>query len=517
MGEEVRHDAAGLSSGLDAGRVPAWIDLFRLVRGSEGRAADARGLRRQGGATVMASDRRPTHVTGGAATAASAASRGGNALLEAAILPTLLRLTVPNLAAMVVVALVAICETVYVGLLGTTPLAAIALVFPMVMLMQTLSAGAMGGGVSSAISRALGAGDIERANALALHAAVIGGAAGLFFSVVFLAFGTPIFRSLGGSGAVLGEAVAYADIALTSAILTWLLNTFASIVRGTGNMRVPSLTLLAASALQIVLGGVLGLGIGPIPRLGLAGVASGLVIAYAAAALFLFWFLRSGRGRLTLRLDAATLNREMFLDILRVGAVSALGPLQTVLTVLILTRLVAGFGTEALAGYGIGARLEFLLIPIVFAVGVASVPMVGMAMGAGQVERARQVAWTAAGVAMVALGAIGLIVTVAPDLWSGLFTGDATVRAAANLYLRWAGWGFAFVGLGLSLYFASQGAGKVLRPVLGQTVRLLAVAIGGLWLTASGAPAWTLFALVGATMVAFGLFVAAAVYLTPWR
>jgi putative MATE family efflux protein len=451
-----------------------------------------------------------------AARAAARPNADADALLQAPILSTLLRLTVPNLAAMVVVALVSICETAYVGLLGTTPLAAIALVFPMVMLMQMLSAGAMGGGVSSAVSRALGAGDIDRANALAFHAVVIGAAAGLAFSAVFVIFGAQIFRALGGSGAVLGEALAYADIALTAAVLTWLLNTFASIVRGTGNMRVPSLTLLAASGLQIVLGGALGLGIGPIPRFGLAGVASGLVIAYALATLFLLRFLAAGHGRVALRFNAAALSREMFLDILKVGAVSALGPFQVVLTVLILTRLVAGFGTEALAGYGIGARLEFLLVPIVFAVGVASVPMVGMAMGARQVERARRVAWTAAGVSMAALGAIGLTVTLAPDAWSGLFTGDAAVRAAANLYLRWAGWGFAFVGVGLSLYFASQGSGKVLRPVLAGTVRLLVVAIGGLWLAASGAPAWALFAVVGAAMAAFGLSVAAAVYLTPW-
>jgi putative MATE family efflux protein len=455
----------------------------------------------------MASDRRLAEPT---------VSRSANSLLQAPILPTLLRLTAPNLAAMLVIALVAVCETAYVGILGTTPLAAIALVFPMVMLMQMLSAGAMGGGVSSAISRALGAGDVNRANALAFHAAVIGATAGLFFSAIFLIFGAPIFRALGGSGAVLGEALAYADIALTAAVLTWLLNTFASIVRGTGNMRVPSLTLLAASGLQIVLGGALGLGIGPIPRFGLAGVASGLVIAYSSAALYLLWFLGTGRGRLTLRPNAAALNREMFLDILKVGAVSALGPFQVVLTVLILTRLVAGFGTEALAGYGIGARLEFLLVPIVFAIGVASVPMVGMAMGARQVERARQVAWTAAGVSMTVLGAIGLTVTLAPDLWSGLFTGDAAVRAAANLYLRWAGWGFAFVGLGLSLYFASQGSGRVLPPVLAGTVRLLVVVLGGLWLAANDAPVWVLFAVVGIAMTAFGLSVAAAVYLTPW-
>jgi putative MATE family efflux protein len=447
--------------------------------------------------------------------AAAATVRSTNALLEAPILPALLRLTVPNLAAMLVIAAVAICETVYVGILGTAALAAIALAFPMVMLMQMLSAGALGGGVSSAISRALGAGDLERAEALALHAVLIGGGAGLLFSVIFAAFGAPIFRALGGSGQVLDQALAYANVALTAAILIWLLNTFASVVRGTGNMRVPSLTLLAASALQIALGGALGLGIGPFPRFGLAGVAWGSVVAYASATLFLLWFLCYGRGRLTLRFGAA-LEREMFFDILKVGALSAIGPFQVVLTVLILTKLVAGFGTEALAGYGIGARLEFLLVPIVFAVGVASVPMVGMAIGARDIARARRVAWTAAGVAAAALGAIGLVVTIAPDLWSGLFTEDRDIRAAANLYLRWAGPGFAFVGLGLSLFFASQGSGKVLAPVLAGTTRLLVVAVGGWWLAAGQTPVWSLFALVGASMAASGLSVAAAVYMTPW-
>jgi putative MATE family efflux protein len=448
--------------------------------------------------------------------AVQTAVQTSNPLLTSAILPTLLRLTLPNLAAMLVTTLVAICETIYVGLLGTTELAAIALVFPMVMLMQMLSAGAMGGGVSSAISRALGAGDEARARALALHALAIGSAAGVTFSVLFLLFGRGIFSAMGGRGAVLDQALAYAAVALTGAVLIWLLNTLASIVRGTGNMQVPSLALLGSSALQIALGGSLGLGIGPIPRFGLVGVASGLVIGAALSTTVLLWFLRSGRARITLDFKGIRLRREMFFDILKVGAVSSLGPLQVVLTVLILTRLVAGFGTEVLAGYGIGARLEFLLVPIVFAVGVASLPMVGMAIGARDIERARKIAWTGATVAVAALGAIGLVVTVVPDVWSGLFTTDPAVRAAANLYLRWAGPGFAFVGLGLSLYFASQGSGRVLPPVLAGTVRLLVVAIGGTLLAAIEAPAWSLFALIGASMAAFGLGVAAAVWLTPW-
>jgi Na+-driven multidrug efflux pump len=345
---------------------------------------------------------------------------------------------------------------------------------------------------------------------------VIGAAAGLLFSALFAFFATPVLRALGGSGAVLEEARGYAHIALSGAILTWLLNTLASIVRGTGNMRLPSLTLLAASTLQIAVGGTAGLGLGPIPRFGLPGVATGLLTASAACTLFLLLYLASGRARLTLTFNAS-MQWEMFVDILKVGAVSALGPFQVVLTVLILTRLVAGFGTAALAGYGIGARLEFLLVPIVFAIGVASVPMVGMAIGARDVVRARRIAWTAASVAVTTLGAIGLLVTVAPDLWAGLFTSDHSVRAAANLYLRWAGPGFAFVGLGLGLYFASQGSGKVLAPVIAGMVRLLVVALGGAWLTASHASVWSLFALVGVSMGAFGFCVAAAVYFTKWN
>ena len=306
-----------------------------------------------------------------ATVAAIPPARPENALLSAPILPTLLRLTLPNLAAMLVTALVAICETVYVGILGTTPLAAIALVFPMIMLMQMLSAGAMGGGVSSAISRALGAGDVARAESLAVHAVVIGAAAGLVLQRDLRGIRR---ADLSRARRLRGRACARRWPTPTSRwrrpSLTWLLNTLASIVRGTGNMRVPSLTLLAASVLQIVLGRRLGLGIGPIPRFGLIGVATGLVIGFGVAALFLLWFLRSGRGRMTLRFSGA---RARARDVLRHPqggrACRALGPFQVVLTVLILTRLVAGFGTEALAGYGIGARLEFLLVPIVFAVG----------------------------------------------------------------------------------------------------------------------------------------------------
>jgi putative MATE family efflux protein len=439
-----------------------------------------------------------------------------NSLLTAPILPTLLRLALPNMVAMFGSTLVAVAETSYIGRLGTEPLAGIALVFPFAMLTQMMSAGAMGGGVSSAISRALGAGKPDRAATLAWHAAIIGAGAGIFFTVVMLLFGRQFFALLGGRGRVLEEACNYAQVLFSGAIAIWLVNTLASVLRGTGDMRLPSVTLIGTALVQIVVGGALGLGLFGLPQFGMRGVAAGQLTAFSLGAIFLSWYLVSGRSRLTLDFSAFTFQRAMFIDILKVGAVSCLAPLQSVLTILIFTKILAGFGTETLAGYGMGSRLEFLLIPIAFAFGVASVPMVGMAIGAGLVTRARRVAWTAGAAAGLTVGLVGLIVAVDPALWVSLFTRDPGVTAAANSYFAWAGPAFAFFGLGTCLYFSSQGAAKVVGPVLSSTVRLLTVGIGGWWLASSGAAAWTLFALVGGAMVVFGLSTAASVRLTHW-
>jgi len=446
--------------------------------------------------------------------AAAAAPVTGNPLLDQPILRVLVRLSLPNMIAMLAIALVAIAETVYVGILGTPALAGMALVFPMVMLQQMMSSGAMGGGISAAISRALGAGDEARARSLAFHATVIGLAGGLFFTAFFLLLGPQVYRLLGASGAALDEAVAYSGIVFLGAGGIWLANSFASILRGSGNMRVPSATLLIAAVLQVLIGGGFGLGLGPLPRLGMAGVGLGQLVVFAGSALFLFWYLASGRARV--RLGVHRLGAELFRDILKVGAVACISPLQTVLTVLILTRLVAYFGTEALAGYGIGARLEFLLIPITFAIGVACVPLVGMAIGAGSVARARRVAWTAGFLSAGVLGAIGMVVCLWPDVWATMFTSDPGVLAAARSYLAWAGPGFGFLGLGLSLYFASQGAGRVVGPVLTGTLRLAVIAIGGWLLAALDAPAWAMFALVGAAMAVYGIATAAVIYGAAW-
>jgi putative MATE family efflux protein len=417
--------------------------------------------------------------------------------------------------AMTAAALVSIGETWYVGYLGTLPLAGMALVFPLVMLQQMLSAGSMGGGITSAISRALGANDLEKANALVLHAALIAVGIGISFTLLFSVFGTMIFSAMGGQGEALSHCLAYAQVVFLGSVSIWLTNALAAVIRGSGNMRIPSKILLIASLVQVMLSGLLGLGWGPVPSFGMAGIASGVLIAFTGSAVYLFLYLRSEDSKLKLSFKTR-LSRALFVDILKVGAMSSISTLLTVGTILILTKLVSNFGPEALAGYGIGTRLEFLLVPITFAFGIACLPMVGMALGAKMVARAKRVAWTGALMASVLVGLIGLLVTLWPGLWANIFTSNDKVLSTAGQYFQWVGPCYGFFALGLCLYFASQGAGKLLGPVMAGTVRLVMIIVGGLWLTQNNGSVEQMFGLIALGMTSYGVLTALSVWKTKW-
>lgn len=451
------------------------------------------------------------------AVAALPADKRAAMLKSGPVVSTLLLLTLPNLIALGSSAVVSIAETAYVGSLGVAALGGIALAFPIFMLMQMLSAGAMGGTISGAISRALGAGNIDAARGLALTAALIAVTLGLSLAALVRGFGAVIFQALGGSGAVLDQALGYSDVAAFAIPGIWLANTLSSILRGSGDMGVPAATLLAAGLVQVAVGGALGLGFGPLPGLGIAGVAMGQVAAFWGAALFLFAYLGSGRVSVGLRMETGVIKTAHFAALLRIGCIAMLSPLFSVGSVLVLTRLVAEVGPEALAGYGIGVRLEFLLIPIAFSIGVASVPMVGTALGAGNLQRARGVAWTSGTIAFAVLAVIGMVMVWLPGLWVNLFTDAAPVRATAYAYLGIAGFGFGFFGLGLCLYFASQGAGRMGGVILAQAVRFGIIVAGGAIVLGPGDAAESVFLLSAIAMIAMGIGTALAVKLTKWR
>ena len=444
------------------------------------------------------------------------AASAQNALIGGPILRTLLSLAWPNVIALSAGTCVVIAETSYIGRLGVEALAAMALVFPLVILTMTMSGGAMGGGVASAIARALGAGDRDRASALASHALLIAICFGLAFMIGMLVFGPRLLELLGGRGAVLAHASAYVQVFFGGAVLPWLMNSMAGILRGTGNMKLPSLLILNSAFLQVILGGTLGLGLGPVPQFGMRGVAAGALTAYAISISVMGWYLFSGRARVVPKFRGLQISRAMFVDILKVGAVSCLSPLQSVLSISIFTHMLAAFGTAILAGYGIGARLEFLLTSIAFSFGIASVPMIGMAIGAERIARARRIAWTAGLVSFVAVGALATVIALFPSVWVDIFTQDGAVRLASRQYLQTVAPMYAFIGLSISMYFSSQGAAKMTGPVLAQTVRLVFIAFGGWYLSQHAATPASFFILAASSMVLLGVLSCASVILTRW-
>ncbi|MFN9474637.1 MATE family efflux transporter [Acidovorax sp.] len=402
-------------------------------------------------------------------------------LLEAPIAPTLLRLALPNVLVMLAQAGVGLIETYFVGKLGTDALAGMALVFPVVMLLQMMSAGAIGGGVAAAIARALGARRRDDADALVLHALVIGLVFALCFSVAVVGGGRWLYTRMGGAGGALEAALIYSNWVFAGAICVWVFNTLAAIIRGTGNMAVPAYVTVWGALVLIPLSPLLIFGWGPLPGLGIAGGAIALMAYYVLGSAVLAWYLWSPRSLLRPSFKGLQLRWPLFADILRVGLVGAVSTVATNVAIGVTTAMVGGFGTAAIAGYGTASRLEYLLVPLVFGFGAPLVAMVGTCIGAGQRERALRATWVGAAMAFGMTEAIGLWAALFPATWLSLFASAPAMIEAGSQYLRMVGPVYGFFGLGLVLYFASQGAGRLFWPVAGNLARLAVAVVGG-WL-----------------------------------
>lgn len=433
-------------------------------------------------------------------------------------LPLLLKLASPNVLAFLVQATVSIAEVYFVGQLGTVSLAAIALVFPWLMLMQMMANGAMGGAVTSAVARAVGSGDQNTAERLIWNALAVAALAGALFIVLGQSFASPLLRGMTEETAVYAEALQYARIIFAGCPVLWLMALLTACFRGTGNMRFPATLMIIGSLLQIPLSGALILGWFGLPSFGIAGAAiSILVISAGSSALLLAAMLRPG-SKLQLSMANAAWRPDLMARILRVGLPSILSPVFTVATISGVNYLVADFGIAALAGYGIGSRIEFLLIPMVFGIGVALNALVGINLGAGQIDRAHRIGWTGAGCAAALTGGIGTLLAIWPEVWAAPFTDNAETLAAAVRYLEICGVAFLFQGIGMVLYFGSQGAGRVGWPIVATALRFaFAVGLSALAVHGFGLGLDYIYASIAVGMVVYGAVTAGALRLGMWR
>ncbi|HEX8164665.1 MAG TPA: MATE family efflux transporter [Beijerinckiaceae bacterium] len=396
------------------------------------------------------------------------------------ILRAILALAAPTslVAALQVVSQLA--ETWLAARQGTAALAGWAVVLPFALLLQQMSAGAMGGGVVSAIARALGAGRTDEASALVLHALLIAAAAGALFVLALAVFPRAVLGLVGGREAA-EAAAAYSMILFgAGAVPAWLANTLASVLRGGGRhalaARVLALAWLGYPGLAWALMEPAGLGL---PG---AGLAFALVMIAAALAMSAVVWRGGASFKPSLKVRP---SGALFRRILAVGLVaSALASVANLTTILV-TAQIASYGTAAVAAYGISARLEFLMIPIVFGVGSALTALVGRAVGAGDWATARCTAWTGALLSLTLAAAVGIPVSLVPEAVAHAFTRDAAVAEIAARAVAYVGPALVGFGAGMALYFASMGAGRMRGPVVAALARI-SIAAGGGWVLAHG-------------------------------
>ncbi len=429
------------------------------------------------------------------------------------LLTQLLRLAAPTslVAALQVVSQVT--ETWLAARQGTAALAGWAVILPFALLMQQMSTGAMGGGVVSAIARALGAKKNEEASTLVQHACVIALVAGAGFALSMSLGGGALVETVAGREARAATMGYVLLIFGVGAIPTWLVNTLASVLRGAGRHGLAARTLVATWAGFPLLAWLLA---EPL-RLGMSGIGAAFALVFlCASASMSLVVLRGGAGFVpSLRLH---LSRALFSRILAVGATACVLSLLHNLTTIVVTSQMRLYGPAAVAAYGISARLEFLVVPIAFAVGSALTAMVGMAVGEEDWARARRIARLGGVLAFVLTGAVGIGAALAPMRFAGFFSNDPQVVSVAAAAIRFVGPALCFFGLGLAMYFASLGAGRLLFPVLGVAARFTTAALGGVLLASvAGMGMQGYFLSVALGLVAFGCLTSVGIRSSVWR
>lgn len=438
------------------------------------------------------------------------------ALLEGALVPTLLRLAVPNVLVQVVQVSVGLIEAYFVAKLGIDALAGIAFVFPVLALVQMVSGGAMGGGILTAIARALGSNRREMANALVWHAVAIAIVMGLLTMIAALAGGPGLYHAMGGRDGSLTAAVTYSGVIFAAAVPIWLFNSLAAVIRGTGNLFVPAAVVCAGALVLIPLSPALIFGWGIFPHLGIVGGAVAVAIYYCVGSGVFTWILWSGRTVLHPAPKPPVLEWQLTREILRVGLASSMVSLSTNVTIATATGLVGAYGPEAVAGFGTGVRVEYLLVPLVFGLGAPISAIVGTSIGAKSYSRALRAAWTGALVSGVVTEAIGITAAIDPRAWLSLFSTDAVANEVGAHYLHLVGPFYGFFGVGLALYFASQGVGRLQWPLTAAASRVFIALVGGWASLRAGGGLTGLFVVLSGALVCFALVNAAAVWSGAW-
>jgi MATE family, multidrug efflux pump len=384
-------------------------------------------------------------------------------LTEAPLGRALFVLAVPMVLEMVMESVFAVTDIFFVGRLGADAQATVGLTETMETMVYALSFG-LSIGAMSLVARRMGEKDEEAAARTAVQAIFLGLLFGIPLSVAGAVFAPTLLRLMAGSPWVLEHGVHFTRVMLGANVSVCLLFLINAIFRGAGDAATAMRALWLANGINIVLGPCLVFGLGPFPKMGVAGAAIATSIGRSTGVVYQLYRLTRGDGRLTVRWRHVRLEARTMLSVL---SLSGAGTLQTVVGMtswIVLVWIISRFGSEAVAGYTIAIRLVLFAILPSFGLANASATLVGQNLGAKKPDRAERAAWKAGGISAIFLGTIGLLfIAFAPQI-VGIFTSDPVVLAHGVHGLRIICAGFAFYAYGMTFTQSLNGAGATWAP-----------------------------------------------------
>jgi len=377
----------------------------------------------------------------------------------------ILVLAIPMVLEMVMESVFVVCDVFFVSRLGPDAVATVGLTESLLAIVYTIAMG-LSIGVTATVARRTGENDPEGAARTAVQAIALGVIVSAMLGMVGAIFAPQLLSLMGASESVRETGTTFTRVMLggnASILLLFLIN---GIFRGAGDAQLSMRTLWLANAINIALGPCLIFGLGPFPELGVTGAAIATTTGRGVGVLFgLMQFTRqSGRIRLHrhhLRLDAGLMVR-----LVRLSSTGTFQVLVGTASWIGLVRILATFGSEALAGYTIAIRIVlFALLPS-WGMSNAAATMVGQALGARKPERAEKAVWMAAFYNLCFLGTVSLIFFFAARPIVGLFTHDPAVAEFARDALRVIAVGFVLYAYGMVLSQAFNGAGDTWTPTV---------------------------------------------------
>src|SRR4051812_34797850 len=392
----------------------------------------------------------------------------------------ILVLAIPMVLEMAMESIFVICDVFFVGKLGADAVATVGLTESMMAIVYTLAMG-LSIGVSATVARRIGEKDPDGAARTAVQGIALGVVVAVTLGVLGGIFAPQLLRAMGASESLVAHNASFTRVMLggnASVLLLFLIN---GIFRGAGDAALAMRTLWLANAINILLGPCLIFGLGPFPELGVAGAAiatttgRGIGVLFAASQLF-----RSG-SRVHVSRDRLVLDGGLMAKLIKLSGTGTFQVLIGTASWIGLVRLIAAFGSSALAGYTIAMRVVmFALLPS-WGLSNAAATMVGQSLGAKKPERAERAVWLAGKYNLFFLGAVGLVFVALAPLIVSAFTTDAAVAKYAIDGLRVIAAGFVMYAYGMVMANAFNGAGDTWTPTLLNLVCFWALEIPLAW------------------------------------